>query len=301
MVLEELIDEFLLYLSSVKGFSENTITGYKNDLENLKSFLSPSIFIESITKENLILCIGQLSKQNKAAASINRFIAAVRSLFLYAYRLEYIKINPSLELKTVKIPKKLPNFMTKAEVDDLCNLPETKELLWKTRDECLFKMLYSSGCRISEITNLKLSDFIDDYKSAVVLGKGNKQRRVFFAEDSRNALKEYLEDRNKILKENNIFNPTDILFINQKGQPLSVSGIRFIITKYSGSEGTNHHVNPHAFRHTFATQMLSNGADVRMVQEMLGHSSISTTQRYTHITTEKLIDIYNKSHPHGKE
>ncbi len=182
MVLEELIDEFLLYLSSVKGFSENTITGYKNDLENLKSFLSPSISIESITKENLILCIGQLSKQNKAAASINRFIAAVRSLFLYAYRLEYIKINPSLELKTVKIPKKLPNFMTKAEVDDLCNLPETKELLWKTRDECLFKMLYSSGCRISEITNLKLSDFIDDYKSAVVLGKGNKQRRVFFQE-----------------------------------------------------------------------------------------------------------------------
>ena len=123
----------------------------------------------------------------------------------------------------------------------------------------------------------------------------------YFEENSRKAIEVYLQDRSKIIADNGILNPTKQFFINQKGQPISVNGIRYIITRYSGAEGTKHHVNPHAFRHTFATSMLANGADVRMVQEMLGHSSISTTQRYTHITTEKLIEIYNKAHPHGEK
>lgn len=301
MKLSDLIDEFLLYLSSVRGLSDNTVSAYRNDLEQLKVFLTPELDITTITKENLLLCIGQLSKQKKSAATVNRFIAAVRTLFSYALKFEYLEKNPAIELKTVKLPKRVPKFMTSAEVNQLCNAPEENELLWKTRDECLFKMLYSSGCRISEITNLKLSDFMDNYHSAIVTGKGSKQRKVFFDQNSRNALALYYQDRKKVLAENNIQKPTDQLFINQKGQPLTTGGIRYIITRYSGVEGTNHHVNPHAFRHTFATTMLNNGADVRMVQEMLGHSSISTTQRYTHVTTERLVEIYNKAHPHGKD
>ena len=297
MKLNELTDEFLLYLSAVRGLSENTCIGYKNDLLQLQNFLSPEMEIHSITKENLLLCIGQLSKQNKSSASINRFIAAVRTMFLYAAKFNHLSNNPALELKTVKLEKKLPNFMTKAEVNEICNAPEKNELLWKTRDECLFKMLYSSGCRLSEIRNLKITDFLNN-SSAVVSGKGNKQRRVFFSEDAVKALNEYLCDRKKILSEKTS-SFTDYLFINQKGQPLTTGGIRFILSKYSGVEGTKHHVNPHAFRHTFATTMLSNGADIRLVQEMLGHSSISTTQRYTHLTTEQLIETYNKAHPHS--
>ena len=161
-------------------------------------------------------------------------------------------------------------------------------------------MLYSSGCRISEITNLKLSDFTDSYQAAIVTGKGNKQRKVYFATNARNALAEYLADRKKVLDQNGISTPVQELFINQKGHPITTGGMRYIISRYSGPEGTNHHINPHAFRHTFATQMLSNGADVRLVQEMLGHSSISTTQRYTHVTTEKLKEIYKKAHPHSE-
>lgn len=301
MTLSELADEFLVYLSTIRGLSENTVLGYKNDLEQFKVFLTPEIDIQTITKENILLSIGQLSKQKKSAASINRFIAAVRTMFSYAQKFGYLKVSPAMEVKTVKLPKRVPVFMTSAEVGQLCNSPVENELLWKNRDECLFKMMYSSGCRISEITNLKLSDFMDNYHSAIVTGKGNKQRRVYFDETSRNALARYYQDRKKILAENHIENPTKQLFINQKGEPLSVSGVRYIISRYSGVEGTNHHVNPHAFRHTFATTMLNNGADVRMVQEMLGHSSISTTQRYTHVTTERLIEIYNKAHPHGKE
>ena len=299
MVLNELIDEFLIYISSVRDLSENTVMGYKNDLEHLKEFLTPTLDITSITKENLKLCIGQLSKRHSSNASINRFIAAVRSLFAYAYKFGYLEKNPALEIKTVKLSKKVPRFMTKAEVDTLCNEPQKNEILWASRDHALFEMLYSSGCRVSEITNLCLSDFLNGYDRAVVTGKGDKQRIVYFSDEAKAALKAYLVDRKKVMEENSTLGKTDRIFISQRGLPLSVRGIRYIISRYSGAEGTNHHVNPHAFRHTFATTMIGNGADVRMVQEMLGHSSISTTQRYTHITTEKLIETYNKAHPHS--
>ena len=301
MKLSELVDEFLSYISAIKGLSDNTVDGYGRDLLLLQQFLTPELDISSINKENLLLCIGQLSRQKKSAATINRFIAAVRSLFHYGYRLKYIQKDPALELKTVKMPKKIPNFMTEGEVKELCDEPKNHELLWGTRDRAIFTMLYSSGCRISELQSLKLSDFMDNYHSAIVTGKGNKDRKVFFEKESRQALGEYLKDRKKVMADNGV-EEKDIggaLFINQKGGALSVGGIRFILSKYSGAEGTNHHVNPHAFRHTFATHMIGNGADVRLVQEMLGHSSISTTQRYTHVTTEKLIEIYNIAHPHS--
>lgn len=299
MTLAELIDEFLLYLTAVKGLSKNTAVGYGNDLEQLKIFLTPDLDINTVTKENLLLCIGQLSRQKKSAATVNRFISAVRTLFAYAQRYKYLEKNPALELKTVKLPKRVPNFMTQPEVNQLCNQPVENELLWQSRDHAIFTMLYSSGCRVSEITNLKLDDFMDNFHAAIVTGKGNKQRKVFFEEEARTALGIYLKDRKKVMQDNGVPETNRQVFINQKGLPITVGGLRYIISKYSGKDGTNRHVNPHAFRHTFATTMLSNGADVRLVQEMLGHSSISTTQRYTHITTEKLIDIYSKAHPHG--
>lgn len=299
MTLSELTDEFLLYLSAVRGLSENTVTGYRNDLNQLMNFLTPELEVNSVTKENLLLCIGELSRQQKAAATVNRFVAAVRTLFAYALKYHYVEKNAALELKTVKLPKKIPNFMTKKEVNELCYQPVKHELLWQTRDYAIFAMLYSSGCRVSELTGLKLEDFMDGGRAAIVTGKGSKQRKVYFEDQARKALAAYLCDRKKVLQSNKVSEPTHQLFINQKGKPLTEGGLRYILSRYSGIEGTNRHVNPHAFRHTFATTLLNNGADVRIVQEMLGHSSISTTQRYTHMTTEKLIEIYNKSHPHS--
>ena len=188
--------------------------------------------------------------------------------------------------------------MTKEEVNELCNLPEEKALLWPSRDEALFKVLYSTGCRVSEIQGLKLKDISSDFESALVFGKGRKQRYVFFSKDAKEALKLYIQERKERVK---VPNDKGFLFVNQQGNPLTDGGIRYIIDRYTSVEGTNKHMNPHAFRHTFATTMLNNGADIRVVQELLGHSSISTTQRYTHITAEKLIEIYNRAHPHGKE
>ncbi len=159
--------------------------------------------------------------------------------------------------------------------------------------------MYSSGCRVSEIISLKISDLENGNSSAIVTGKGKKDRRVFFEEDAKKALDDYLNDR-KNRFQNQAEGDCPYLFVNQNGTHLTSGGVRYILSRYSGEEGINHHINPHAIRHTFATSMLSNGADVRYIQEMLGHSSISTTQRYTHITTESLIEIYKKAHPHGK-
>ena len=159
-------------------------------------------------------------------------------------------------------------------------------------------MLYSSGCRVAELASLKLGDFAGGGKSAVVKGKGKKDRIVYFEADALAALKDYLPERKALLERLKVPGQK-ALFVNEKGGPLTTRGIRWIVERYSGAEGTNRHVSPHAFRHTFATAMLSGGADVRVVQEMLGHSSISTTQRYTHVTTQQLIEIYKKAHPHG--
>ena len=298
MTVSEASDEFLLYLDSVRGMSENTVSGYRCDLEQFAAMehIGAERDIDSFTTDQLRLCIGVLSRQKRASASINRFVASVRGLFAYCRKFKYIRVNPALELKPVKNPKKLPRFMTGAEVDALCAAPAVNELLWEKRDRALFEMLYSSGCRVSEMASLMISDFSGDYSSVIVTGKGKKDRRVYFEKDAQKALAEYLADRKERFGQ---ADTEKALFVNQQGKRLTVRGIAYIISRYSGAEGTNHHVSPHAFRHTFATAMLTGGADVRMVQELLGHASISTTQRYTHVTTDHMIEMYNMAHPHG--
>ncbi|MBR5867123.1 MAG: tyrosine-type recombinase/integrase [Spirochaetaceae bacterium] len=294
--LKDAIDEFLVYQENVKNLSLNTVKGYRNDLNKLCDFLDGQRPLASVAKEDLRFCIGELTRLKTSPASVNRFISAFRSLFAYCRRFEYIDINPASEITTVKQPKKMPRFMSQTEVNQLCSQPEEQDLLWKTRDEAVLNMLYSSGCRVAELANLKLSDFSESYKSAVVMGKGGKERRVFFSEHAIDVFKDYLLERNARFP---AYKKDSYIFVNQKGESLSVRGIRYIVARYSGVEGTNYPMSPHAFRHTFATTMLSQGADVRIVQEMLGHSSISTTQRYTHITTAQLIQTYNRAHPHG--
>ena len=300
-LLSQCCEEFLVYISSVRSLSENTVTGYRQDFAHLLEFLGNERKLGEVTLDDLRACIGTLSKKKYSVTSINRFIAAVRGVFSYAKRFGYIEKNPSQELKTLRGPKHLPKFMTQTEVDDICAQPGNKPLLWMARDKALFEMLYSSGCRVSEMADLKFSDFTSDYTSAVVTGKGKKDRRVYFEEDARKALAEYLRERRERfpMHEKDGASPVENVFINQKGTALTPHGIEFIVKRYSGMEGTGRQISPHAFRHTFATQMLNSGADIRVVQEMLGHSSISTTQRYTHVTMERLKQVYEQAFPHS--
>ncbi len=295
MTLEDATSEVLLYLKSVRGLSENTIISYGNDYAHALEYFDGERDVSTISLLDLRSCVAYLSAKKFSIPSINRFIASERTLFAYCKKFNYIKKNVALGLKSLRSPKSLPKFMTLNEVDELCALPEKKEILWETRDKALFEMLYSSGCRVSELISIKISDFSGDYSNVIVKGKGSKYRKVFFEDDAQNALKLYLDDRKKHfpkLEEN-------VLFLNQKGSPLTTQGVWYILNRYSGQEGTGRHISPHTFRHTFATALLTNGADIRLVQEMLGHSSISTTQRYTHITTERLKEVYWKCFPHS--
>ena len=171
MTLNSAINEYLLYLDAVRGLSANSVLGYKKDLDYLMLFVGKDIDIKDVTKENLLFCIGELSKKKMAATSINRFIAAVRTFFAYCKKFQYIPKNPAIELKTVRIPKKIPRFLTANEMNSLCNQPELKELLWTSRDCAIFEMLYSSGCRVSELANLRFSDFMEGFTKAIVKGK----------------------------------------------------------------------------------------------------------------------------------
>lgn len=308
---EDAAEEFLIYLGGVRSLSANTVKGYRNDYSKLVELLKPQlplsscrsdgsqgIPLESVELIHLRACLGSLVRKNSAPASINRFVASVRSLFAYCRRLEYIYNDPALELNTVKMPVTVPNFLTESEAEEFCQEPEKKALLWPARDKALFEMMYSSGCRVSEVAGLRLSDFKPDYRSAIVRGKGNKERNVFFSDEAVAAFRLYLQERRLRIKKDR---PVSSAFISQRGRPLSVRGIYSIVDRYSSLEGTNRHISPHALRHSFATSMLNAGADIRIVQEMLGHSSISTTQRYTHVSASRLVDIYNRAHPHGKE
>lgn len=309
--LAELIDEFLAYQSGVRSLSEHSVHAYKLDLYKMAELLSvqskdlglsENCDVNAISLKQLRSCIGQLSREKKAAASINRFIAAVRNFFAYCMRFGYIKSNVSLELKTVKQPVRVPRFMSALEAEELCVAPEKNELLWEARDRALFEILYSSGCRVAEIAGIQLADISANLDSALVTGKGGKDRRVFFSKEACKALGYYLVERKaRILNLGlDMRKGVKTLFINQHGGNITERGIRFIVSRYSSVEGTNRHVSPHVFRHTFATTMIGEGADIRTVQEMLGHSSISTTQRYTHVTSEGLRALYKQAHPHGR-
>lgn len=300
-VLGDCIEEYLEYLRCVKGRSSHTVTGYGEDLKHLSGQIGKDTSVQSITELQLRNCIGLLNRQKYSTASVNRFISSVRGLFAYCKKNHYILEDVAIEIKTLKRAKHIPRYMTQSEVDSLCEEPDENDLLWAVRDKAIFEMLYSSGCRVSELASLKFQDFTKDFRSAVVKGKGNKERYVFFEADAVKALKAYLAERDLKYpaQSANGANYVEYIFINQKGTPLKEGGIRYIVGRYSGVEGVNKPVTPHSFRHTFATGMLLNGADVRMVQEMLGHSSINTTQCYTHVTKEHLKDIYNQAFPHS--
>lgn len=311
MTVKDAIEEFLLYAQDVRGLSENTIAAYRNDLIHFVQLLScpracnaddntGGMDIAQITAEDVLQTMGQLSRNKMSAVSINRYISAVRTLFAYCRQCGYVEVNVTSEIRTLKTPKHLAKFLTNPETDDLCAQPEKHELLWEKRDKAIFEMLYSSGCRVSELISMRLCDMENDASSAIIKGKGKKERRIFFESDAQIAFRAYMADRKRFFAEHGKIDDVPEVFINQRCKPLTRRGVYIIVSRYSGAEGINHHISPHTMRHTFATAMVTAGCDVRIVQELLGHKSISTTQRYTHVTTEQLIALYNKTHPHCK-
>lgn len=295
-------EEYISYLEGVRYLSPRTTKSYERDLQLLeKNIIGCPLELKT---PDIRIFIGDLVAKQYEPTSINRILSTCRGFFRYCIRFNLLQADPTSGIRNMKIAKKLPTFLYPEEVSEFCSLPErlaTTEgkKLWPLRDAALFSALYSTGCRVSEIATLKMNDCDSKFTSATVLGKGNKERKVFFSAAARDSIKTYLPERAALIQRFQNSADSAALFLSKRGKALSVRGIQYIIATYSDHPAHDSHLSPHALRHSFATTLVSRGADVRIIQEMLGHASISTTQRYTHITPEQLRLLYHRTHPHG--
>jgi len=300
--LKEHINSYISFLKNEKNYSNNTIISYKNDLLQLLNYLESY----KILKRNNIQCIDRsimrkyivyLKKYDYSIRSICRKISTIRSFFKFISREGIIDINPIINLITPKIVKKLPYFLYLQEINKLIEAPP-ENTVSGIRDGAILELLYGTGMRVGELVNLNIHD-IDLYEKTVrVFGKGSKERILPLGNPSIKAIQEYLTKRSSFRKNISIDkNDLNALFLNRFGGRLSARSIRRIIIKYMKIAGLNKKISPHVLRHSFATHLLGGGADLRSVQELLGHESLSTTQIYTHITKERLKATYKKSHP----
>ncbi|MCL2184679.1 MAG: tyrosine-type recombinase/integrase [Treponema sp.] len=301
-----IVSEFLVFFKSVKGCSEKTVLSYQTDLCFYSNYCSNmKIEIEKASSYEVQQYIADLSAEKKAAASVNRSLSVIRRFYRWMMQYKKREDNPCSSLRNIKKPVRLPSVLWEDEMADFASLPEMVKILWQERDKALILAMYSSGMRISEIASLTKENMSVKYDEAKITGKGNKQRYVFFSEEARNAIAEYLPYRASVLSKKGINEKKYALFISRRGKPLSIQGIRWIIYRYADfsyaslDEQSGKKIHPHTMRHSFATHLMNSGCDVRVVQELLGHSSISTTQRYTHVNMESLKKAYTVSHPHG--
>ncbi|MDR2602789.1 MAG: tyrosine-type recombinase/integrase [Spirochaetaceae bacterium] len=301
----DLISGFIDYMQSIRSVSPQTVKAYRHDLKQFALFCEDAgVMPENAEFHMVERFIADLSFSGLAAVSVNRALSTLRGFFGWLIRFGRRKDDPCALIKNLKTPKKLPVFLWEDEMADFAKTPENFGLLWEKRDSALILLLYSSGMRISEAMSLTLSSLKTDYSGARIIGKGAKERVVFFSDECRAALCAYLPEREALLKETGGKSPVKTvlekrLFLNKRGAALSPAGARWIISRYSSFSSVKKNVHPHALRHTFATNLLKNGCDIRLVQELLGHANISTTARYTHLNIEGLKETYRKAHPHA--
>jgi len=299
-LISPIILEYLSYLGSVKGCAKKTIEAYKNDLSYYSNYcVNHEINIVQAQCYEVQKFIADLSAEMFAAVSINRCLSSIRGFYKWMIRMEKRKNNPCLSLRNVKAPVKLPSVLWEDEMSEFSSLPEMAGILWPQRDKALIMAMYTAGLRISEVTSLKMENISSELDEARITGKGGKQRYVFFSEDAISTIEEYLPFRAERLRKAGIDSKKGALFINMNGKPISISGVRWIITQYAQQSNIVKNIHPHVLRHSFATHLVNSGLDIRLVQEMLGHSNISTTQRYTHTNIENLRKVYMRAHPHG--
>lgn len=295
------VNEYLSYLETVRGCSARTVEAYQNDLLRYVNYCNNHDFSAAAALPYQVQSfIADMSAEGMASVSVNRNLSSVRGFYRWLIRFKKLGDNPCARLRNVKTPKNLPSVLWENEMADFAELPEKAGILWPQRDKALILIMYSAGLRISELVSLTLSNITSRLNEAKIRGKGGKERYVFFSDEAVQALKDYLPMRDERLRNAGIASKTASLFVNGKGGNISVNGVRWIIARYVQQSGIGKNIHPHTLRHSFATHLVNSGCDVRIVQEMLGHSSLSTTQRYTHVNQESLKRVYMSSHPHAK-
>ncbi len=288
------LDEFLYHLAVERGLTENTLVSYRADLADFLESLSKRkvASLDQADKDTILAYLYTLQMKGRSSATISRHLAALRMFFRFLVREGTLPIDPTADLESPKQHQKLPRVLNAEEVDRLLGQPMSGEPCG-VRDKAMLELLYATGIRVTELISLDLEHIHIDNGFIRCYGKGKKERMVPLGDVAARCLQEYLDrGRPKLMRDKN-----QAFFVNQHGRRLTRQGFWKILRKYAKSAGITKEVSPHTIRHSFATHLLENGADIRSVQEMLGHSDISTTQIYTHLTKNKLKEIYDRTHP----
>ena len=304
--MEKAIQEFKNYLVVEKNASPHTLEGYLNDIAQFQEFLTHSghamesgtLQLEKIDRLAVRSFMGYLYEKNFSGTTLRRKLSTLSSFFRFLCREGTLKNNVAKTVPAPRVQNKLPSYFSIDEMFRLLQLPQGEGFL-PTRDKAMLELFYSCGLRISELVSLALEDINLESRMVKVLGKGGKERLLPVGRHCIEALKTYLNVRMDKIR--NTDSATDQLFLNHRGGGITVRGMRKVVEKYIKQGNFPGGVSPHSIRHSFATHLLEGGADLRSIQELLGHASLSTTQKYTHLTIDKLVETYDQAHPRAKE
>jgi len=297
VIMYQYIDEYLNFLAIEKGLSLNTLEAYSRDLNRYWEFMDRRGIksIKDITSDNVISYLGYVRNCGLTTNSSNRALAAIRGFYKYLLREDILDESPVANIELAKVWMRLPDTLSKDEMNLLLEQPDAKTPLGM-RDRAMLELMYATGIRVSELISLTVNSINWQVGYLIVIGKGSKERIVPIGKFAIDYMTRYIsEGRLKLLKGKK----TKFVFVNRSGNGLTRQGFWKIVKKYATKSGLHKKIHPHTFRHSFATHLLEGGADLRSVQVMLGHSDISTTQIYTHVTREILKDIHKKCHPRG--
>jgi integrase/recombinase XerD len=295
-LLKSYLDDFLTVLSLDKHYSTHTITNYRRDIHRFQKFCKDSDTpIQDITIRSCRNYLYHLEQDSLSPKSMARHIASLRSFWNYLIYIKKTELNPWTLISIPKISRTLPHILTENDMHAfLDNLPTTTATEY--RDKTICECLYGSGLRVSELIGLNLSDLVLENGEMRITGKGNKERLAIFGHTTKEFLRTYINTIRPLWCDND----SDELFVNQRGTRLSVRSVQRMIKAHALKQNISSAITPHTFRHSFATALFNGGADLRSIQELLGHSSLSTTQIYTHLSIKKLQDIYLSTHPRAK-
>lgn len=298
-----IIDRFLTYIRAEKRYSENTVLGYGRDIRRFfadtkidEATFDPAL----VTADDIRGWIMSLSESGLAPSSVNRMMSSLRSFFRWLRKTGAVTKDPFLRIGYLRVPSRLPGYITESKMDDVvADAERTEDDSFKARRNSLIIVLfYSTGIRLAELLDIRLRDFSDNFRELRIRGKGNKERVVPLVEYARGKVSEYVD---RIKAENICTSPDNFLFLSSKGKRVSRSEVYRVVRDELTKAGVQGKRSPHVLRHTFATHMLNDGADIREIQEMLGHSSLSATQVYTHNSISQLKEVYRGAHPRGRK
>lgn len=300
--MREAINNYLGFLQLEKGFSSNTTGAYQNDLTQFYNFVSSQLGVKlggwsDVGKDLVISFILDLKERNYAPATVARRVAAVKSFFHFLLSEGMVTADPSENLESPKVGRTLPKALSVQEVDDLLEQPGKSFTPEAKRDKAMLELLYATGMRVTELVSLDIDDVNLSLGYARCLGKGSKERIIPVGEQALFAVRDYLKEARPMMLR---YADDKALFLNHRGERLTRQGFWLIIKGYAKRANISADITPHTLRHSFATHMLTGGADLRSVQELLGHANISTTQIYTHVTKERVRQVYEGAHPRAK-